>query len=93
MHIPVAQISINICRSDSSHIEQPAECLTISSISLFWVWTSARAPIYAHDDNRAPKPIQDVGVVPGDEVQKQVVPEDDAVPVDDGNPGGWGGNG
>lgn len=55
-------------------------------IYTFWVWTSVQAPIYAHDDNQAPKPIQDVGVVLGDEVHKQVVPVDKLVPEDDGIP-------
>jgi hypothetical protein len=57
-------------------------------IYIFWVWTSALVPIYVHDDNRAPKPIQGAEVAPGDEVHKQavlvdkLVPEDDGIPVD-----------
>lgn len=48
-------------------------------ISLYapWAWTSARAPIYVLYDDRAPKTIQDVVAVPGDDA----APEDGEVTV------------
>ena len=55
---------------------------TPPTIYTFYTCPSVRVPIYAHDDNLAPKPIQDVGAVLDDKVQQQVVPEDDTAPVD-----------
>jgi hypothetical protein len=79
VNIPVTQVSIMHAGYLYSRTRY---CLT-TPIYTFWVWTSDRVPIYALYNDLAPKPIRDVGEVPGDEAQKQVVPEDDeAGPVD-----------